>query len=82
MALTAGMVTLQVPMRDPQRPAGLQSLTAEQKGVHRADSAALADEVAAALHTGDVIAIKGSLGSKMKHVVDAVLAASGGEVGH
>jgi UDP-N-acetylmuramoyl-tripeptide--D-alanyl-D-alanine ligase len=25
--------------------------------------------------------VKGSLGSKMKHVVDAILAASGGEVG-
>jgi UDP-N-acetylmuramoyl-tripeptide--D-alanyl-D-alanine ligase len=28
-----------------------------------------------------VIAVKGSLGSRMKHVVDAILAASGGEVG-
>jgi len=37
--------------------------------------------VAAALRAGEVIGIKGSLGSKMKHVVDAVLAASGGEVG-
>jgi UDP-N-acetylmuramoyl-tripeptide--D-alanyl-D-alanine ligase len=33
------------------------------------------------LRAGDVIAVKGSLGSKMKHVVDAILAASGGEVG-
>ena len=30
---------------------------------------------------GDVIAVKGSLGSKMKNVVDAILAASGGEAG-
>jgi UDP-N-acetylmuramoyl-tripeptide--D-alanyl-D-alanine ligase len=37
--------------------------------------------VASALRAGDVIAIKGSLGSKMKNVVDAVLAASGGELG-
>ena len=30
---------------------------------------------------GDVVAVKGSLGSKMKHVVDAIVAASGGEAG-
>jgi UDP-N-acetylmuramoyl-tripeptide--D-alanyl-D-alanine ligase len=52
-----------------------------QRGVHRSDSAALASEVAAALRTGDVIAVKGSLGSKMKIVVDAILAASSGEAG-
>jgi len=50
--------------------------------VHRPDSAALAVEVAGALRAGDVIAIKGSLGSKMKAVVDAVVAASDGETGH
>jgi UDP-N-acetylmuramoyl-tripeptide--D-alanyl-D-alanine ligase len=33
------------------------------------------------LKAGDVIAIKGSLGSKMKMVVDAVVAASGEEPG-
>ena len=38
-------------------------------------------DVAAALRPGDVIAIKGSLGSKMKSVVDAVLAATGGQAG-
>jgi UDP-N-acetylmuramoyl-tripeptide--D-alanyl-D-alanine ligase len=54
-------------------------LAAAQKGVHRPDSAALAAEVVAALGAGDVLAIKGSLGSKMKVIVDAVLAASGGE---
>ena len=52
-----------------------------QRGVHRPDSAALAGEVAAALRAGDVVAVKGSLGSKMKIVVDAIVAASGGEVG-
>jgi len=66
----------------PHMQALWQCLAAEQKGAHRPDSAALAGEVAAALRAGDVIAIKGSLGSKMKNVVDAVLAASGGEVGH
>ena len=38
-------------------------------------------EVAAALRAGDVIAVKGSLGSKMKTIVDAIVAASGGEAG-
>ena len=57
-------------------------LAAAQKGAHQPDSAALAGEVAAALRAGDVIAVKGSLGSKMKIVVDAIVAASGGEAGH
>jgi UDP-N-acetylmuramoyl-tripeptide--D-alanyl-D-alanine ligase len=56
-------------------------LAAAQKGAHQPDSAALAAEVAGALRAGDVIAIKGSLGSKMKAVVDAVVAASDGEMG-
>jgi UDP-N-acetylmuramoyl-tripeptide--D-alanyl-D-alanine ligase len=56
-------------------------LAVAQRGVHRPDSAALAEEFAAALKAGDVVAIKGSLGSKMKLVVDAVVAASGGETG-
>jgi UDP-N-acetylmuramoyl-tripeptide--D-alanyl-D-alanine ligase len=58
-----------------------RQLAKAQKGVHRPDSAALAGEVAAALKAGDVIAVKGSLGSKMKNVVDAVLGACGGEMG-
>ena len=58
-----------------------QCLAPAQRGVHRPDSASLAGEVATALRAGDVIAVKGSLGSKMKIVVDAIVAASGGEVG-
>ena len=57
------------------------ALAPAQRGVHRPDSASLAGEVAAAIRTGDVIAVKGSLGSKMKIVVDAIVAASGGEAG-
>jgi UDP-N-acetylmuramoyl-tripeptide--D-alanyl-D-alanine ligase len=49
--------------------------------VHRADSVSLAGDVAAALRAGDVVAVKGSLGSKMKIVVDAIVAASDGEAG-
>ena len=71
----------QVFLCGPHMEALWHELAAAQKGVHRPDSAALAGEVAAALKAGDVIAIKGSLGSKMKVVVDAVLAASGGEAG-
>ena len=72
----------QVFLCGPHMQALWQRLAAAQKGAYRRDSAALAGEVAAALRAGDVIAIKGSLGSKMKNVVDAVLAASGGEAGH
>ena len=63
----------------PHMQALWSKLAATQKGAHRSDSASLAGEVAAALKAGDVIAVKGSLGSKMKNVVDAILAASGGE---
>ncbi len=56
-------------------------LAPAQRAVYRPDSAALAGDVAAALRVGDVIAVKGSLGSKMKNVVDAIVAASDGEAG-
>ena len=72
----------QVFLCGPYMQALWRCLTPAQRGVHRPDSAALAQDVAAALRTGDVIAVKGSLGSKMKVVVDAIVAASGGEAGH
>jgi UDP-N-acetylmuramoyl-tripeptide--D-alanyl-D-alanine ligase len=72
----------QVFLCGPHMEALWHKLAAAQKGVHRPDSAALAGEVAKALKAGDVVAIKGSLGSKMKLVVDAVVAASDGETGH
>ena len=65
----------------PHMRALWQRLEPSQRGEHRPDSAALAGEVAEALRAGDVIAVKGSLGSKMKIVVDAIVAASGGEAG-
>jgi UDP-N-acetylmuramoyl-tripeptide--D-alanyl-D-alanine ligase len=71
----------QVFLCGPHMEALWHKLATAQKGVHRPDSAALAAEVAKALRAGDVVAIKGSLGSKMKVVVDAVLAASDGETG-
>jgi UDP-N-acetylmuramoyl-tripeptide--D-alanyl-D-alanine ligase len=69
----------QVFLCGPHMQALWSKLATAQKGVHRPDSASLSGEVAAALRAGDVIAVKGSLGSKMKNVVDAILAASGGE---
>jgi UDP-N-acetylmuramoyl-tripeptide--D-alanyl-D-alanine ligase len=71
----------QVFLCGPHMQALWQRLAPVQRGVHRPDSAALAGEFAAALRAGDVVAIKGSLGSKMKIIVDAVVAASGGETG-
>jgi len=71
----------QVFLCGPHMRALWDRLAAAQKGVHEADSGKLADKVAAALRAGDVVAVKGSLGSKMKTVVDAIVAASGGEAG-
>ena len=42
------------------------------RGAHAADSAALAPMVAAAVAAGDAILVKGSLGSRMKRVVDTL----------
>jgi UDP-N-acetylmuramoyl-tripeptide--D-alanyl-D-alanine ligase len=72
----------QVFLCGPHMLALWQHLAPAQRGVHRPDSASLAGEVAGALKAGDVIAVKGSLGSKMKAVVDAIVAASNGEAGH
>jgi len=71
----------QVFLCGPHMQALWPKLAPAQRGVHRPDSAALAGEFAAALKAGDVVAVKGSLGSKMKIIVDAVVAASGGETG-
>jgi len=71
----------QVFLCGPHMRALWQRLAPAQRGVHRPDSASLAGEVAGALKAGDVIAVKGSLGSKMKNVVDAILAASDGGAG-
>ena len=71
----------QVFLCGPHMQALWQRLAPAQRGVHRPNSASLAGEVAAALRAGDVVAVKGSLGSKMKIVVDAIVAASGGEAG-
>jgi UDP-N-acetylmuramoyl-tripeptide--D-alanyl-D-alanine ligase len=71
----------QVFLCGPHMEALWQKLPPAQRGAHRPDSATLAGEFAAALKAGDVVAVKGSLGTKMKIIVDAVLAASDGEAG-
>jgi UDP-N-acetylmuramoyl-tripeptide--D-alanyl-D-alanine ligase len=71
----------QVFLCGPHMRALWDRLATTQKGAHEQDSAMLAGEVAAALRAGDVVAVKGSLGSRMKTVVDAIVAASGGEAG-
>jgi len=71
----------QVFLCGPHMQALWQKLAPAQRGVHRPDSAALAGDLPAVLRAGDVIAVKGSLGSKMKIVVDAIVAASDGEAG-
>jgi UDP-N-acetylmuramoyl-tripeptide--D-alanyl-D-alanine ligase len=72
----------QVFLCGPHMQALWSRLAREQKGTYRPDSVSLAGDVAAALKAGDVVAVKGSLGSKMKNVIDAILAASGGEAEH
>lgn len=72
----------QVFLCGPHMQALWRKIAAGQRGVHRPDSAALAGDFVSALKAGDVVAVKGSLGSKMKNVVDAILAASGGEAEH
>jgi UDP-N-acetylmuramoyl-tripeptide--D-alanyl-D-alanine ligase len=42
------------------------------RGSHEADSAALAPVVAAAIRQGDAVLVKGSLGSGMKRVIEAI----------
>ncbi len=52
----------------------------DRRGVHAADSRALAAIVATRVAGGDAILVKGSLGSRMKLVVDAIdVAAAGAE---
>ncbi len=50
------------------------ALAAALRGAHAADSAALQPLVAAAVRAGDVVMVKGSLGSKMAPIVQSLLA--------
>jgi UDP-N-acetylmuramoyl-tripeptide--D-alanyl-D-alanine ligase len=55
------------------------ALPPAMQGAHAADSAALAPVVAAAVRSGDVVTVKGSAGSRMGRVVDALKALAPGE---
>ncbi len=52
-------------------------LPAGKRGAHAPDSASLAPVVREALQDGDVVLVKGALGSRMKLIVEALTAASG-----
>jgi UDP-N-acetylmuramoyl-tripeptide--D-alanyl-D-alanine ligase len=49
-----------------------EAMPREKRGAHAADSAALAPIVAKAVREGDAILVKGSLGSRMKIIVQAL----------
>jgi UDP-N-acetylmuramoyl-tripeptide--D-alanyl-D-alanine ligase len=55
------------------------ALPAERRGVHAEDTTALAPSVAAAVKPGDVVLVKGSLGSRMSVIVEALAALDRGE---
>ena len=55
------------------------ALPAAMRGAHAANAAALAPLVAAQVRDGDVIAVKGSAGSRMRLVVEALLALGQGQ---
>lgn len=50
------------------------ALPPERRGAHAADTDALAPVVAAAVRAGDVVLVKGSLGSRMSVIVDTLVA--------
>lgn len=55
------------------------ALPAERRADHAADTAALAPIVAAAVKPGDVVLVKGSLGSRMSVIVEALTALDRGD---
>lgn len=60
----------------PNMRALYDALPAARRGAHAPDSGALAAIVADALQPGDVVMVKGSLGSRMAKVIDAIKAST------
>jgi UDP-N-acetylmuramoyl-tripeptide--D-alanyl-D-alanine ligase len=54
------------------------TLPASRRGAYAANSTELAPKVMAALHTGDVVLVKGSNGSKLSVIIDALKARTAG----
>ena len=55
------------------------AVPAARRGGYAADSETLIPAVTAAVQPGDVVCVKGSLGSRMKPVVDALVALDKGD---
>ncbi len=66
----------------PEMAALQDTLPAALRGGHATDSSALAPIALATLAAGDVVSIKGSLGSRMKLLVEALSGMGREEVGH
>ncbi len=60
----------------PQMEALWQALPATRKGAYAKTSAELAPQLTGALHAGDVVLVKGSFGSRMSVIIDALKALS------
>ncbi len=58
-----------------------QELPADMRGMHAVASSEVVEPLLAAVQNGDVIMVKGSLGSKMKPVVQAIINKYGGNAG-
>ena len=78
-ALHAGLATPLLDARvdllfacGPGMAALFAALPAERRGLHTADSAQLAPRVLASLRPGDVVLVKGSLGSRMARVIETL----------
>jgi UDP-N-acetylmuramoyl-tripeptide--D-alanyl-D-alanine ligase len=56
----------------PQMKALWDALPAARRGAYADNSAGLRDKLTAALHPGDTVLVKGSFGSKMSVIIDAL----------
>jgi len=66
----------QVYLCGPRMEALWQALPASRKGAYAKTSAELAPRLTGALHAGDIVLVKGSFGSRMSVIIDALKALS------